>query len=62
MTKLLVPPLPPSSQQGLEARLEGLQAELDCLLGAAEGPRARSYLLTASQAVWKAVTLCRQGL
>jgi hypothetical protein len=62
MTKLLVPPLPPSSQQGLEARLEGLQAELDCLLDACDGPKTRSYLRTASQAVWKATTLARQGL
>lgn len=62
MVKLITPPLPPSSQQGLEARLEGVQAEIDCLLDAVDGPKARSYLLSASQAVWKATTLARQGL
>ncbi len=62
MTKLITPPLPPSSQQGLEARLEGVLAELDCLRDHVDGPKARSYLSTASDAVWKAVTLARQGL
>lgn len=60
--KLHVQPEPPSSQAGLEARLEGLLAELECLTEHMDGQRARSYAQTAQQALWKAVTLARQGL
>jgi hypothetical protein len=62
MVKLLTEPVSPVSQAGLEARLEGLQAELDCLAESLAGSRAGRYLVDASAHVFKAVTLARQGL
>lgn len=62
MTLIRTEPCAPVSQQGLQARLEGLQDELECLLAHVDGPRARSYMATAQQALWKAVSLARQGL
>lgn len=55
-------PLPPTSQEGLEARLDGLADELDAIGSVLAGSRAGRYLVDAQTAIWKAITLARQGL
>lgn len=62
MVRIETLPDPPTSQAGLEARLDAVVDELDVLCMSADGRRARSYLRDALQAALQARTLARQGL